>query len=251
METEKAKVTYNGKIASLSPGLINVGTICKELSVNLENESLYLVKKNGINIPLIDNDHIIIRGSEEFISEKKKVGSDSNPILKVPIEIELNGNKVEQSFDHTKIASNDICDLDLEIEAPLLFAEYDNQLDIHISENLNIVIQQGDKFITIPKVADSTVAIDIQACCQKERRPPKGQSKYLIKLDGESCEINKHLATGEEILSLAKKTFEEWSLNQKLFGGRRIPIERDETVDLTKRGIERFETVLKQAQQGG
>ena len=55
---------------------------------------------------------------------------------------------------------------------------------------------------------------------------------------------------GTEILRLVGKTYNEWSLNQKFCGGRRMSIKPEDSVDFTQKGIERFETVPKQAQQG-
>ena len=55
--------------------------------------------------------------------------------------------------------------------------------------------------------------------------------------------------SGDVILHLVGKSLGDWSLNQKLRGGKRIKVDAG-IVDLSKPGIERFETVRRQAQQG-
>ena len=76
------------------------------------------------------------------------------------------------------------------------------------------------------------------------------QGKYEIKIDNKLVVVERGKLTGREILALVRKDYTEWTLNQKLRGGRRKPIEPDQEVDITRPEIERFETVKKQAQQG-
>ena len=77
-----------------------------------------------------------------------------------------------------------------------------------------------------------------------------GQAKYEIRVDDKYVTVERGTLTGREILALVRKDYTEWTLNQKLRGGRRKPIEPDQEVDITRPEIERFETVKKQAQQG-
>ena len=79
---------------------------------------------------------------------------------------------------------------------------------------------------------------------------PDGARKYEITIDNKSVVVEREKLTGEEILALVRKDYTEWTLHQKLRGGRRKPIEPDQEVDITRPEIERFETVKKQAQQG-
>ena len=69
-------------------------------------------------------------------------------------------------------------------------------------------------------------------------------------MDREKYVVPSAEVTGANVLALVSKTPEEWSLNQKMHGGRRIRIRPDEIVDLVQPGIERFEAVRRQAQQG-
>ncbi len=57
--------------------------------------------------------------------------------------------------------------------------------------------------------------------------------------------------TGREILALAgKNPPEQFILTQKIRGGNLHTVELDERVDFTKPGIERFNTLPRQVQEG-
>ena len=142
----------------------------------------------------------------------------------------------------------DICLLDKELENTLLFAHLDETTDVFIQNDFTLVIQDNDSYFTVPFDQDNI--IDLEECTKKDRHPPKGQKFYKIKIDGKKYKVEGEEITGEAILKLVDKTYNEWSLNQKFYGGRRKPIEPKELVDLTQKGIERFETIRKQAQQG-
>ena len=75
-------------------------------------------------------------------------------------------------------------------------------------------------------------------------------TEITIKIDGDEYKVTEKVMTGEDILGLAGKSYDEWSMNRKLKGGRRVPVTKDQLVDLSEPGVERFETVKKQAQQG-
>ena len=72
----------------------------------------------------------------------------------------------------------------------------------------------------------------------------------IIKIDGTEYQVNVPSLTGEQILELAGKTYDTYSLNQKLKSGRRIKIHKEDLVDLTDSELDRFETAPLQAQQG-
>ena len=79
---------------------------------------------------------------------------------------------------------------------------------------------------------------------------PDEPGKYEIRIDNKDVTVERGTLTGQEILALVRKDYAEWTLHQKLRGGRRKPIEADQEVDITSPEIERFETVKRQAQQG-
>ncbi|MGI9250408.1 MAG: multiubiquitin domain-containing protein [Pseudohongiellaceae bacterium] len=72
----------------------------------------------------------------------------------------------------------------------------------------------------------------------------------VIKIDGAEYQVSVATLTGEQIMALAGKNYNEYSLNQKLQSGRRIPIEKETEVNLTNQELDRFETAPLQATQG-
>ncbi len=92
--------------------------------------------------------------------------------------------------------------------------------------------------------------IDIEEYALNDQKVPKGK-KYRIKIDREKYTVAVSSMTGKEILMLAGKTPpERYMLNQKLRGGKVVPITQDQTVDFTAPGIERFMTLPLDQQEG-
>lgn len=85
--------------------------------------------------------------------------------------------------------------------------------------------------------------IDLEEFSKEGKRPPR-KKRYRIKVDRERFVVEVECMTGAEILTLAGKTpTEKYQLNQKLRGGVVVPIKKDEKVDFTTPGIERFMTI--------
>lgn len=74
---------------------------------------------------------------------------------------------------------------------------------------------------------------------------------HRIRIDGREYAVEDARVTGAEVLALVDKRPGEWLLNGKLHDGARQRIGLDQVVDLAVSGIERFETVPMQIQQGG
>ena len=156
--------------------------------------------------------------------------------------------RLETGLKNAKLTGHEIRKLDTELDASKLFVDLSSQVDVLIQDDWILVIQEKDCYITIPAGADDV--IDLEECARNNRKPPKGQEHYKVKIDGEKYQVDKPMLTGLAILALVGKVFGEFSLNQKFHGGRRKPVAADQEIDLTQLGIERFETSPKQAQQG-
>ena len=240
--------TLQGNEKKTQAGLKKAKELYKELSVDSDSKRLYLNKANDIRIPLFPDDYIIIHGGEKISVSELNNREESNPTVNRLIYIIFNGKRIDMGFKKAKMKAEEICLLDKELERALLFAGLNEFSDIFVQRDLTLVIQDNDSYFTIPFDEDNIA--DLEKCAKSDRKPPKGQKFYRIKIDGEKYKVNEWEITGERILNLAGKTYNEWSLNQKFCGGRRKPIDPTEVVDLTQNGIERFETVRKQAQQG-
>lgn len=246
--TMKTTITLDNKTKEISIGLTKISGFYEELSLDSCSKWLYLDRLGDIDIPLLPDDHIIIHGGEKIVIGDIKKELGENPSIRNPICFKFNGNVIEEGIKKAKLNEKDICSLDTELNSVLLFVDLEDIADCLILKNSTLVIQEKDSYFTIPKGEDNS--IDLEECAKKDRKPPKKQKSYKIKIDGKKYPVKKAEMTGVEILELAGKTYNDWSLNQKFHGGRRAPIGSEESVDFSKKGIERFETVRKQAQQG-
>ena len=93
--------------------------------------------------------------------------------------------------------------------------------------------------------------IDIEEFSKENKEVPKGH-KYQIKVDNQKYVIDQALITGREILERAGKTpYTKYLLNQRMNRGSVVRIGYDEVVDLTKPGIEKFQTLPTDQTDGG
>lgn len=85
--------------------------------------------------------------------------------------------------------------------------------------------------------------IEIEEYGKANKEVPKA-SNYLLRIDKSKYKTSDVFITGRQLLEMALKTpIEQYKLFQKLHGGQRKEIKHDETVDLSMKGIERFQTV--------
>ena len=243
------KIYINNESHEVDPGLIQVKDLYSAIKIE-KNEILFLKQKDEIDIPLNQRDYILLRGGEKFSLSDKPTKIDNNPCLRVPLQLVLNGNVIgaDKALVTPKIKGCSLKALDSEAkDSDLLYADTDGCPDALVPDDITLVVQKNNRFIVIPY---RDKAVDLEECAKKDRKPPEGQKSYRIKIDGEKYKVKEEKIKGTDILSLVEKTYEEWSLNQKFCGGRRVPIKEEDFVDLTIKGVERFETVRKQAQQG-
>ena len=209
-----------------------------------DKDRLFLDIKDGTDIPIAKDDYIILGGGESFTSSQSSI--EDNPPLRQKISIQLNGEKIELST--AKVTGRDIRKKDITMESSSLYADISNQPDQRIEDHFKLVVENNDCFITIPLF--EVDVIDVEECAKHDRKPPKGQNKYSIKIDGDKYTTKTSHLPGKEILELAGKTWQEFSLQKKFRGGKREIIKPDTDVDFSAKGVERFETVPKHPQQG-
>lgn len=92
--------------------------------------------------------------------------------------------------------------------------------------------------------------IDLEEYAKQGKEPPKTGVVYKFRVGKVFGESNTALVTGSEILEKVGLNPNQNKLYQKLHGGTREPIEKNEKVDLSKPGIERFETIPLDATEG-
>lgn len=207
-------------------------------------QRLFLNREDGIDIPISADDHILIKGNENFVLGDSRI--EDNPPLRKELRPEFNGAH-DIALDRAKIEARALKALDPQFPNGRLFADIPDGVDVEIPDDVQLVVQETDSYFVIPP-GDAGGPIDVEECGKHDRRPPTGGT-YRYRLDRETYTSDTEKINGEEILARASKNLAEWSLNQKLRGGKRIKVDGD-WVDLTTPGIERFESVRRQAQQG-
>ena len=210
------------------------------------DKRIFLNREDGIDIPLSRGEYVVIHGGEKFVTGESAI--EDNPPLRNEVRPEFNGSR-NITLPNAKITGKSLKERDDKFPTGRLFADIKDGVDVEISDDMTIVVQNEDSYFVIPLAADESDSIDLEECGKNARKPPKGR-KYRIRVDGDRHVVDSATITGSEILGLAGKSFDEWSLNQKLHEGKREKIDAGAKVDLTRPGIERFETVRRQAQQG-
>jgi hypothetical protein len=85
--------------------------------------------------------------------------------------------------------------------------------------------------------------VDLEALA-KAGTPPPQHGPYRIRIDKERYVVQEPYPTGRELLELhGKKPVENYQIFQKLRGGEMERIGLDEKADLTRPGVERFNTL--------
>lgn len=92
--------------------------------------------------------------------------------------------------------------------------------------------------------------VDLEQVAKSGGKPPKAK-RYRIRIDDQHYVVNQSSMTGAEILKLAGKVPpENFILTQKIRGGVIKTIGLADVVDFTTPGIERFNTLPRQVQEG-
>lgn len=235
-------IQIDGQAKSIHSGFVSVDDLYKIADCN--EERLFLSRDDDIDIPLLTGEFILIHGGERLVVGKTCI--EDNPPLRNIVRPEFNGSR-DIALPQAKITGKALKEQDDKFPQGRLFADIEDGVDVEITDDMTIVIQDADSYFVIPPASDD--AIDLEECGKNDRRPPKGH-KYRIRIDGEKHNVDSAEITGIGILALVEKRDDEWSLNQKLNGGKRERIGANDLVDLSRPGIERFETVRRQAQQG-
>lgn len=235
-------IKINGQEKHIPSGLVSVANLYE--IADCGEEHVFLSREDGIDIPILPREYLLIHGGERFVVGKSSI--EDNPPLRNEVRPEFNGSR-NLALPKAKITGKALKEQDDKFPQGRLFADIEDGVDVEIADDMTIVVQDADSYFVIPPASDD--AIDLEECGKNDRRPPKGH-KYRIRIDGDKHTVDSAEITGVGILALVGKRDDEWSLNQKLHGGKRERIEANDQVDLSRPGIERFETVRRQAQQG-
>ena len=241
---QQTQIQLDGVNKPIRSGLVLV-TDLYELA-DCHDKRIFLNREDGIDIPLVAGEYVLIHGGEKFVVGESSI--ENNPPLRNEVRPEFNGSRT-LALSNAKITGKSLKEKDDKFPDGRLFADIEDGVDVEILDDMMIVVQNADSYFVIPPAADDGDAIDLEECGKNERKPPKGR-RYRIRVDGAKHIVDSATIPGSKILGLVGKRFDEWSLNQKLHGGKREKIDAETEVDLTCPGVERFETIRRQAQQG-
>lgn len=236
---------------TVEAGLVS-GCRLRELAGASEVSQFALVRDEGRGTPLGASDVVFLHGGENFVTTD--ASGDATSVQPASVTPEFNGSR-EVAVEGGKVAAEDLVKRDVEVACGRLFATIGEKsggyAHVEIPKGTVIVVQSTDSYVVVPHPEDAPgeTAVDIEECTKYERRPPRWH-RYRIRVDRTKFVVEKRVVSGADVLGLLEKRPADWALNQKLRGGRRIRIEAGEEVDLAKPGVERFETVRRQAQQG-
>ena len=239
-------IKVNDLLFSLDSGLTHGQTLYEKAGIS--GEKLIFNQGENYTVLVEPTDFIVIKENDTFETSGNSTGKHNAPATKV--EICFNGETCQ--LQKAKFSSRELKELDKEFPDGRLFVAVEGEVDIEISRDMDIIVREGDVFIVIPSGEDNNEGdpIDIEICSKNNRHPPKGHHRFKIRIDREKFIVADSEISGIDILALVDKKPQEWALNQKFRGGRRKRVGVNEIVDLSTPGIERFETVLRQAQQG-
>lgn len=236
-------IVVDGAEQTCSAGLISAASLYAAAGPGCTG--LRWKRADGTEIPLSPTDRMQIRGGEVFVSGAP--AEEDNPQLSEAFSPEFNGRR-ELQLLQAKISGRALRENDEEFPQGRLFLVLEKEeLDAEIEDDVVVVVREEDAYLVIPRGDDD--AVDVEECGRHGRRVPRHR-QYRIRIDREKRIVEVRKITGRQILELVGKSYHEWALNRKLPDARRVRVEPDETVDLAEPGVERFETVRRQAQQG-
>jgi hypothetical protein len=101
----------------------------------------------------------------------------------------------------------------------------------------------------LANVGDIEDLIDLEEWA-KAGKTPQPAKVYRIRIDNVKKDVSVPSMTGRQILGLVNKTPEGYTLSEKVHGGASIPIGADTIVRFDTPGIERFQTLARDATEG-
>ena len=228
---------------------VRLGLRCVEELLALadcDGQQLSLERSDQAATPLLPSDHILIRGGERLTSGKR--GTGLNPRLSHPVRPTLNNEAI--AFRVAKVTGRALKESDNEFPTGRLFVESIENIDVEVPDETTLVVQDTDAYFVVPLSPEGDDAVDVEECRKHGRRPPRGCRTYRIRIDATKHSLESGTVTGTQLLALVDKDRQDWSLNRKEPGGRRLRVQPEEVIDLCALEVERFETVRRQAQQG-
>lgn len=187
MKTKTVQITINGDHKHVAPGLVTGQTLLSLAEVCPPGQ-LLLEVRGDIDIPVSPGDGILIRGGEVFSVGDGQPPIDDNPCLRHPVHFCFNGEPVhhDRLFKKAKVHGSELKKLDPNLKPnDKLYADLDGLADEAIADDLRLILQPKDCFITVPcgnvglDVADQHLAA-VQKTYPDARIETEGSQRYLV-----------------------------------------------------------------------
>lgn len=152
MKTKTVQITIDGDHKHVTPGLVMGQTLLSLGGVTPPNQ-LLLEVRGDIDIPVAPGDGILIRGGESFSIGDGEPPIDDNPCLRHPVHFCFNSEHVHQDklFKKAKVLGSELKKLDPNLKpGDKLYADLDGLADEAIGDDLRLILQPKDCFITVP-----------------------------------------------------------------------------------------------------
>lgn len=194
---KKVIIIIDHKSVEFAPGL-TTGQELINLAGLAANEQLLLERIGDVDILVTPQDAIILRGGEEFVLGDGSPVAEDNPCLKHPIHLNFNGHPVapDKLFPRAKVTGAEIKQLDPNLKpSDQLVSDIDHLADEVIPDNLRLILQKHDKFITAPcgNVGDSGIEFnqltEVKHTYPEARIEEFGGQRYLVV---PNCSITEH-----------------------------------------------------------
>lgn len=152
MSAQSVTVTIDRHKVALTPGLVHGLDLITLAGITLPSQ-LLLDISGDVDVPIAPADAILIRGGEKFSIGDGAPPTEDNPCLRHPVHIYFNNNQLphDELFTRAKVTGAELKQLDPNLRpGDILVADLEGLADETIPDDLRLVIQPKDRFITVP-----------------------------------------------------------------------------------------------------
>lgn len=187
MQPITVEITIGGEKKRLTPGLVLGHSLLNLGGIQPPNQ-LLLEVHNDLDIPVGPSDGILIRGGEVFSVGDGDPIIEDNPCLRHPVHFHFNGHPVKPSdlSSKAKVLGRELKQLDPNLSpGDKLYADLEGLADEQISDDLRLILQHKDRFITVPcgNVGFDVVQLhleEVQRAYPEARIEEHGNQRYLV-----------------------------------------------------------------------
>lgn len=172
----------------ITAGLFS-GSALHQLAGIADPQQLLLDMQGEIDIPVLADDRIVLKGGERFVIGTGNNPIADNPCLRHPIVFHLNGQPItpEQGFQYAKVSANEIRALDPHArDSDGVIVDIDGLADEPIKSEWRLILQKWYHFLVVPcgnvglqGLLEQQVA-QVQQAHPSARLETEGGAHYLV-----------------------------------------------------------------------